>query len=131
MSTDSIRIEGVPASSDERDGMAWWNGLTEGARGMWLRTLGVMTVADAWARHKTDVIAEQAASEARVIDEANEYIVSSDDSIVVGAITDLITDHPHLFAMRFLRLEREVEELRQRVDAIARVPEIVRPMGAR
>lgn len=63
------------------------------------------------------VLREHNIAQQRAVDEANEYIVSSDDSIIVGAIADLVSDHPHLFAIRFLRVERDIDELRRRVDA--------------
>lgn len=52
-----------------------------------------------------------------IIAERNEYIVSAEDSEIIGEIVNLIDAQPHLFAVRFLRLERQVEELRQRLDA--------------
>jgi hypothetical protein len=37
---------------DERDGMAWWNALTEDRRAYWLREAKTAIVAEAWAEFK-------------------------------------------------------------------------------
>ncbi len=37
---------------DEREGMAWWNGLTEASRARWLSLSNTATPATAWAEHK-------------------------------------------------------------------------------
>ena len=39
-------------TDDERDGMNWWNGLSEVARGEWLARAGTARAADAWAAYK-------------------------------------------------------------------------------
>jgi hypothetical protein len=36
-------------TTTERIGVAWWNGLSEWARGEWLRRAGSAVPADAWA----------------------------------------------------------------------------------
>ena len=40
---------------DEKDGIAWWNGLTEVARSYWLSVAGSAVPADAWAAYKRSV----------------------------------------------------------------------------
>jgi hypothetical protein len=40
-------------TDDERDGMTWWNGLEETARGFWAKKAGnTGRAADAWAAYK-------------------------------------------------------------------------------
>lgn len=67
--------------------------------------------------HELKIVQEHEDAMQRAVDEASDYLVSADDSLIVGHIVDLITDHPDLYAMRFLRLERQVEELRRQFDA--------------
>lgn len=67
--------------------------------------------------HDLKIVQEHEDAMQRAVDEANDYIVSAEDSAVIGAVADLIAEHPHLFAIRFLRMERQVEELRQQFDA--------------
>jgi hypothetical protein len=41
-------------AADELLGMAWWNGLSDRARALWLQRVGTAVAADAWALFKTD-----------------------------------------------------------------------------
>jgi len=51
MCTLTARTDRQP-TADERLGMAWFNSLTEWARGDWLRRAGSAVPAEAWAAFK-------------------------------------------------------------------------------
>jgi hypothetical protein len=41
-------------NDDEKAGMAWWNGLSERARALWLQRAASAVAADAWALFKAN-----------------------------------------------------------------------------
>ena len=60
-------------TEDERDGIAWWNGLDERTRGVWLEKAGnTGRVTDAWEAYKRDKRAKAAIPRTRGADERTQ-----------------------------------------------------------
>jgi len=60
--------------SDESDGMAWWNGLSEAARRHWLRQAGSATPADAYAEYRRQTEADPLAADLAEMESVGEAI---------------------------------------------------------